>query len=116
MSIERTGAKKYTATNDHGGTIAIGDGSGSEFTPVELLLAAIAGCTAIDVDIVTTRRAEPVSFQVDTGHGPHADLVWGYRTPLPESQKIAGLACFYDEKADVYLDGELQERPRTHFA
>ncbi|HEX6449101.1 MAG TPA: hypothetical protein VF060_06545 [Trebonia sp.] len=26
-----------------------------------------------------------------------------------------GLACFYDEKADVYLDGELQERPRTQF-
>jgi uncharacterized protein (DUF427 family) len=55
-------------------------------------------------------------WAVDTGHGPHADLVWAYRTPLPESQKIAGLACFYDEKADVYLDGELQERPRTHFA
>ena len=55
-------------------------------------------------------------WSVDTGHGTHADLVWGYRTPLPESQKIAGLACFYDEKVDVYLDGELQDRPRTHFA
>jgi uncharacterized protein (DUF427 family) len=47
--------------------------------------------------------------------GAHADIVWAYRTPLPESQKIAGRACFYDEKVDVYLDGELQERPRTHF-
>ena len=37
-------------------------------------------------------------------------------TPLPESQKIAGLACFYDEKVDVYLDGELQPRPKTHFS
>jgi uncharacterized protein (DUF427 family) len=55
-------------------------------------------------------------WSVDTGHGAHADLVWVYRTPLPESQKIAGLACFYDEKANVYLDGELQDRPRTHFA
>jgi len=55
-------------------------------------------------------------WSVDTGHGPHPDLVWGYRTPLPESQKVAGLACFYDEKVDVYLDGEKQERPRTHFA
>jgi uncharacterized protein (DUF427 family) len=55
-------------------------------------------------------------WTVDTGHGPHADLVWTYRMPLPESQKIAGLACFYDEKADVYLDGELQERPRTQFS
>jgi uncharacterized protein (DUF427 family) len=55
-------------------------------------------------------------WSVDTGRGPHPDLVWGYRTPLPESQKVAGLACFYDEKVDVYLDGEKQERPRTHFA
>ena len=55
-------------------------------------------------------------WSVDTGHGAHPDLVWTYRAPLPESQKIAGLACFYDEKVDVYLDGERQERPRTHFA
>jgi uncharacterized protein (DUF427 family) len=55
-------------------------------------------------------------WSVDTGQGPRPDLAWAYRAPLPESQKIAGLACFYDEKVDVYLDGELQERPRTHFA
>jgi uncharacterized protein (DUF427 family) len=55
-------------------------------------------------------------WSVDTGSGAHQDLVWTYRAPLAESQKIAGLACFYDEKVDVYLDGELQERPRTHFA
>jgi uncharacterized protein (DUF427 family) len=55
-------------------------------------------------------------WSVDTGQGTHADLIWAYRAPLPESQKIAGLACFYDEKVDVYLDGELQDRPRTHFA
>lgn len=46
----------------------------------------------------------------------HEDIVWIYRTPLPESQKIAGLACFYDEKVTVYLDGERQEQPRTQFS
>ena len=55
-------------------------------------------------------------WSVDTGHGMHRDLVWIYRAPLPESQKIAGLACFYNEKVDIYLDGELQERPRTKFS
>jgi uncharacterized protein (DUF427 family) len=55
-------------------------------------------------------------WSVDTGHGLHPDIVWIYRTPLPESQKIAGLACFYNEKVDLYLDGELQQRPRTHFS
>ncbi|MEV4241582.1 MULTISPECIES: DUF427 domain-containing protein [unclassified Nocardia] len=46
----------------------------------------------------------------------YPDIVWGYRTPLPESQKIAGLACFYNEKVDIYLDGELQDRPNTPFS
>jgi len=55
-------------------------------------------------------------WSVDTGKGAHTDVVWIYRTPLPESQKIAGLACFYNEKIDLYLDGELQDRPRTHFS
>jgi uncharacterized protein (DUF427 family) len=55
-------------------------------------------------------------WSVDAGHGVHEDLVWIYRMPLPESQKIAGLVCFYDEKVDVYLDGELQERPKTPFS
>jgi uncharacterized protein (DUF427 family) len=55
-------------------------------------------------------------WSVQAGGEPHRDIVWIYRTPLPESQKIAGLACFYDEKVDVYLDGELQPRPKTHFS
>ncbi|MCF6472850.1 DUF427 domain-containing protein [Nonomuraea sp. MG754425] len=44
------------------------------------------------------------------------DLAWSYRTPLPESEKIAGLIAFYDEKLDVYVDGVLQERPKSKFA
>jgi len=55
-------------------------------------------------------------WSVDAGHGVRPDLVWMYRTPLPESQKIAGLACFYDEKVDVFLDGERQQRPATKFS
>lgn len=55
-------------------------------------------------------------WSVDTGQGMHQDLIWIYRTPLPESQKIAGLACFYNEKVDVYLDDVLQDRPKTHFS
>src|SRR5262249_53976088 len=46
----------------------------------------------------------------------YPNLVWIYRSPLAESQKIAGMACFYNEKVDLYLDGELQERPRTPFS
>jgi uncharacterized protein (DUF427 family) len=55
-------------------------------------------------------------WSVDAGKGAHEDLVWIYRAPLPESQKVAGLACFYNEKADIYLDGELQQRPKSPFS
>jgi uncharacterized protein (DUF427 family) len=55
-------------------------------------------------------------WSVDTGHGVHEDLAWSYPTPLPESQKIAGLVAFYNEKVDIYVDGVLQERPRTKFS
>ena len=55
-------------------------------------------------------------WSVDTGRAEHRDVVWMYRYTLPESQKIAGLACFYNEKVDLFIDGEPQERPRTHFS
>ncbi len=46
----------------------------------------------------------------------HADVVWIYRSPLPESQKIAGLACFFNERVDLHVDGELLPRPKTPFS
>jgi uncharacterized protein (DUF427 family) len=51
-------------------------------------------------------------WSVDTGTAVHEDVVWYYRTPLPEGQKIAGMASFYNEKVDVYVDGVLEEKPK----
>ena len=67
VSIARVAPGKYTVTKEQGGTIQVGTGSEGEFTPVELLLAAIGACTAIDVDILTSRRAEPTSFTIEVG-------------------------------------------------
>lgn len=39
------------------------------------------------------------------------DLVWYYEQPLDEVRRIKGLICFFNEKVDVKLDGELQQRP-----
>jgi uncharacterized protein (DUF427 family) len=44
------------------------------------------------------------------------NLVWIYRSPLPESQKIAGLACFYNEHVDIFIDGVLRPRPKSPFS
>ena len=64
LTVERVAAGTFAAVNDRGGRIVLGAGAGAEFTPVELLLIAIAGCTAIDVDILTSRRAEPDTFEI----------------------------------------------------
>jgi uncharacterized protein (DUF427 family) len=55
-------------------------------------------------------------WSVEAGGQLAEDVVWTYRTPLLESVKIAGLACFYNERVDIWLDGILQERPRTKFS
>jgi len=56
-------------------------------------------------------RAEYWSHGAD-----HPDIAWSYATPLPESHKIAGLVAFYNERADIYVNGVLQERPVTKFS
>ena len=66
VELTRTGPSRYRATNVRGTTLDIGDGSSDDFTPVELLLVALAGCTAITVDPLVARRAEPETFDVHT--------------------------------------------------
>ncbi len=44
------------------------------------------------------------------------DLVWYYPDPFPEVRRIKDLVCFYNEKVDLELDGESDERPETPFS
>ncbi|MEI8408879.1 MULTISPECIES: OsmC family protein [unclassified Kribbella] len=64
VHFERLANSSYEVRNARGGTLRIGSGGDdTDFTPVELLLAAIGTCTAIDVDVVVSRRAEPTEFR-----------------------------------------------------
>jgi putative redox protein len=64
VTLHRTSLGQYEVRNARGGTMTIGVGDGADFTPVELLLAALGGCTGADVDFITSKRAEPDSFSV----------------------------------------------------
>ncbi|MGH3507016.1 MAG: OsmC family protein, partial [Nocardioidaceae bacterium] len=66
ISMERLERGRFRATNARGATLDLGGGE-TDFSPVELLLAAIAGCSALDVDALTSKRAEAVSFRVVAG-------------------------------------------------
>jgi uncharacterized protein (DUF427 family) len=61
-------------------------------------------------------KGQAATWSVRAGGELHEDLAWSYPAPLPESQKIAGLIAFYNEKLDIEVDGVVQERPRTKFS
>jgi putative redox protein len=66
VDIERTEMGRYRVRNVRGGSIQVGTAGPDDdtFSPVELLLAAIGCCAAIDVDLVLSRRAHPTGFSV----------------------------------------------------
>ena len=94
VTITRTSTGRYTAVNGRGGALEFGTGDVEGFTPVELFLAAIGGCTAVDVDTLTTRRAEPDSFVVqvdgrkvrDEGGNRMDELSVTFRLSFPEGE------------------------------
>jgi putative redox protein len=61
VELARQRKARYVATNRRGGTVEIGEGDDGTFTPTELLLTALAACTAMDVDYIVGKRAEAES-------------------------------------------------------
>ncbi len=55
-------------------------------------------------------------WSVEVGGQVHPDLAWTYAFPTGPLLVVAGLVAFYNEKVDVFLDGEMLERPVTHFS
>jgi uncharacterized OsmC-like protein len=65
IDLTRLAKGRYEATNSRGGRLVLSQGGTDDsFSPVELLLVAIAGCGAIDVDFITSKRAEPTRLGV----------------------------------------------------
>ena len=55
-------------------------------------------------------------WSVQIGDELRPDLAWSYNFPTRQLLPIAGLIAFYDEKVDVFVEGERQGRPQTHFS
>lgn len=62
VTLDRVDEGIYLARNPRGIELRFGSNDPEGFSPVELLLAAIAGCSAVDVDVVTGRRSAAESF------------------------------------------------------
>ena len=101
VRLERIENSRYTAINERGGKITLG--GGTDFTPVELLLVAIGGCTAIDVDLLTSRRAEPDSFEIVVDAEKARDAAGNHLTDLQVTFRIAFPAGEQGDKARELL-------------
>jgi putative redox protein len=94
VQLSRLGRQHIQATNSRGGTLSVGDTEGGEFTPVELLLVAVAGCTALDVDAITVKRSEPARFlltcsghKTKSAHGNHiTDIQVDFDVEFPDNE------------------------------
>lgn len=108
VSLVRVGKGRYRATNARGGTLELGSGEDSDFTPVELLLTALAGCGAIDVDFITSKRAEPLTFEV---------LAAGDKIRDAQGNRMAGLRLdfrveFAEDEAGLAAEAVLRRSVR----
>lgn len=43
-------------------------------------------------------------------------LAWYYRDPLQGMERIRDRICFFNERVDLIVDGELQQQPRTRWS
>jgi uncharacterized protein (DUF427 family) len=55
-------------------------------------------------------------FTATVGDALYEDVAWSYVTPIPECPKIEQAVCFFNERVDLTVDGESQERPETHWS
>ena len=99
VELTRKRKARYVAINRRGGSVEVGEGDDDAFTPVELLLTAIAACTAMDVDYIVGKRAEAESGWLrssarkvrDTlgNHLLDLEVVFDLRYPMDETGDAA---------------------------
>lgn len=84
------------------------------YIPPEEVRADVLVPSATHTGCAYKGRASYHSVRV--GEHEERDVVWFYRDPLPGVERIRDRLCFYNERVDLHLDGELQERPVTPFS
>jgi len=55
-------------------------------------------------------------WHVRSGNRLVEDLVWSYPSPQHDGEPVRDLFCFFNERVDLELDGDVQERPTTQYS
>jgi uncharacterized OsmC-like protein len=104
IDMTRIGERRYKATNGRGGVLPVGSGDDPDFTPVELLLAALAGCGAVDLDHLTGKRAPFETF---------AARAEGHKIRDEHGNRMTGLTVSFDV---TFPEGEAGDAAREVLA
>jgi putative redox protein len=87
VELAKLGEHRWKATNRRGGQLPIGSGDDPDFTPVELLLAALVSCGAVDLDLITGKRAPFETF---------AGRAEGHKVRDENGSHLVGLTVTFD--------------------
>ena len=68
---------------------------------------------ATTTETVCPFKGQASYWTVQVGDTEHRDLAWSYEQPIAGAERIKDRLCFYDERVDITIDGEAQERPET---
>ena len=72
--------------------------------------------TPTNTETICPYKGFAAYWNVEVNGQVHEDIVWGYPNPISEILKIKDTVSFYNEKVDIYVDEELESKPRTVFA
>jgi uncharacterized OsmC-like protein len=96
VQIRRDAPAKFTATNGRGAEIKVGRSQdGADFSPVELLMAALGACAALSADHVISRRLgddAPIDLVVEAEKDVEADRVTSVSTRFDLDMSVLSAA------------------------
>jgi len=69
-----------------------------------------------DTRTICAYKGEASYWSARAGAELEVDLVWFYPEPRHDAARVAGYLAFFNERVDIEVDGELQERPITQWS
>ena len=80
------------------------------YLPREDVVADLAPGT---LDTTCAYKGRASHYDVTAGSETLPNMAWSYEQPLDDATAITGLVSFYQERLDLFLEGEKVERVRT---
>ena len=72
-------------------------------------------CEPSDLDTICAYKGHASYHSVHAGGELEENVVWHYKEPLHDAEPIRDYLAFFNERVDIEVDGELQERPMTQW-